>query len=194
MKKRVLFICSGNSSRSQIAEGLLRHLVGNNFEAYSAGLEPRGMNPLAVKVMEEIGIDISSQRSKSLNEYTGQKFDYVITLCEEARESCPYFPGKGEIIHWDLENPAAVKGTEEERLTAFRIVRNRIKDYMLDFLNLPRDKANLRCPYCGYVQEVKIPTNSCLHLYECLNCKRILTPTEGSCCVICSYSDKNCVS
>ncbi len=121
---------------------MLRHLADNDFEVFSAGLEPRGLNPLAVKVMAEIGIDVSNQRSKSIQEYTGQKFDYLITLCQEAREACPYFPGKSEGIHWDLEDPAAVKGTEEKKLTAFRISRNKIKDYLLDFLNLTRNKAN----------------------------------------------------
>lgn len=117
-----------------MAEGLLRHLGENRFDVFSAGIEPKGVNPLAIKVMEEIGIDISQQRSKSLSEYIRQKFDYVITLCQEAQEACPFFPGTYEKLHWGLEDPAQAKGTEEERLTAFRIAGNRIKDKILDFL------------------------------------------------------------
>lgn len=171
----------------------MRRLGGDRFEVYSAGLMPAGVSPFAIKVMEEIGIDISEQRSKSVEELPGRSFDYVITLCGEAQESCPVFPGKFEKLHWELEDPARVKGALEEKLTIFRIVRNKIKDYILDFLEVPRDKANLKCPYCGHIQVVEIPQSSCLHLYECKNCKRILTPTEGSCCVICAYSDKNCM-
>lgn len=177
-----------------MAEGLLRHLAGGRFEAFSAGLRPRGVNPLAVRVMDEIGIDISAQLSKSLEEFRGQSFDYVIALCNEAGEACPVFPGKYESLHWGMEDPAAVEGTEEKKLTAFRIVRNRIKDSLLTFLDISRDKAALKCPYCGHIQEVEIPQASCLHLYECKYCKKLITPTEGSCCVICAYSDKICVT
>lgn len=143
MKKRVLFLCSGNSARSQIAEGLLRHLAGDRFEAFSAGLEPSGVNPLAIKVMEETGVDISRQRSKSAREFLGQSFDYVISLCDEARESCPVFPGKYEKLHWDLEDPAKAEGSYEEKFTALRVVRNKIKDNLLKFLNVPRDKETI---------------------------------------------------
>ncbi len=112
----------------------MRHHGGDRFEVFSAGTEPNGVNPLAVKVMEEIGIDISGQRSKSLTEYIERKLDYVVTLCGEAQEACPVFPGKYDKLHWGLEDPAAVKGSEEENLAAFRITRNRIKDRILDFL------------------------------------------------------------
>lgn len=123
IKKKVLFLCVGNSARSQMAEGLLRHLAGEDFEAFSAGVEPQPVNPLAIRVMDEIGVDISGHRSKSMKEYLGQDFDYVITLCGEAREACPIFPAKYERMHWDLEDPAKAQGTEEERLRAFRIIR-----------------------------------------------------------------------
>lgn len=191
-KKRVLFLCTGNSARSQMAEGFLRHMAGDKFEVFSAGVNPTEVNPLAVKVMSEVGIDISEQRSKSVMEFISQKFDYVVTVCDNARQTCPVFPGKYEKIHWDLQNPAQAQGTEEEKLLIFRKVRNQIKGNILKFLNLPKDKASLKCPYCGNIQEVAILQNSCLLLYECPSCHKNITPTKGSCCVICAYSDKTC--
>lgn len=175
-----------------MAEGLLRHHGADSYEVFSGGVEPKPVNPLAVEAMKETGIDISGQRSKSVQEFQGKYFDYVITLCGEAQETCPAFPGKYERIHWGLDDPSKAQGSREEKLTAFRIVRNQIKENILLFLNVPRDKARLRCPYCGFIQTVTIPTTTCLHMYECVNCKKILTPTQGSCCVICAYSDKNC--
>lgn len=127
-------MCTSNSCRSQIAEGLLRHLAGDKFEVFSAGVEPTQVNPLAIKVMDEIGIDISKQRSKSVREFLNQQFDYVVTVCDYARQTCPVFPGKYEKIYWNLEDPAEVQGTEDEKLLIFRKVRNQIKENILKFL------------------------------------------------------------
>ena len=109
--KRVLFLCTGNSARSQMAEGFLRHMAGDRFEVYSAGIKPVGINPLAIKIMAEAGIDISKHRSKSVIEFIDQNFDYVVTVCGNAQKTCPVFPGKHEKIHWDLEDPAAAEGS-----------------------------------------------------------------------------------
>jgi len=119
-----------------MAEGFLRHLAPDRFEVVSAGVNPTEVNPLSVKVMEEIGIDISKQRSKSVSEFMGQSFDYVIALCDSARQSCPIFPGKYVKIHWDLEDPAQAQGTEEEKIKVFRKVRDQIKEHIVKFLNL----------------------------------------------------------
>src|SRR5206468_11270643 len=115
MKKTVLFLCTGNSCRSQMAEGLLRHLAGDRFEAASAGTHPAGLNPGAVAVMQEIGIDISSHRSKRVDEYMDSRFDYVITVCDRAKETCPLFPADASQLHWSFEDPAAAQGSAEER-------------------------------------------------------------------------------
>src|SRR5215831_17532539 len=112
-KKRVLFLCTGNSARSQMAEGLLRHEGGDRFEVFSAGTKPSHVRLEAIAVLDEIGIDISGHRSKSVNEFIGQGFDYVITVCDHAKELCPIFPGKTKHLHWSLEDPADVKGPEE---------------------------------------------------------------------------------
>jgi arsenate reductase (thioredoxin) len=117
---RVLVVCTGNSARSILAEALLRHHGGSNFEVHSAGTEPKGINPLTERVLDEAGLDHSWARSKSVDEYLGQTFDYVITVCDEARQACPVFPGVHETLHWGYEDPAAVVGTEDERLKAFR--------------------------------------------------------------------------
>lgn len=146
-KRKVLFLCTGNSARSQMAEGLLRHLAGGKFEAFSAGVNPTQVNPLAIKVMAEIGIDISGHSSKSIGEFFGQKFDYVVTVCDNAKQTCPVFPGKYKKLHWDLQDPAGVQGIEEEKLKVFRRIRNQIKDNILKLLKLPKDKARLKCPY-----------------------------------------------
>jgi len=126
-KKRVLILCTGNSARSQMAEGLLRKIAGDRFDVFSAGVAPSQVRPEAVEVMREIGIDISSQRSKSVDEFTSQEFDYIITVCDNARESCPMFPGHAQRIHWSFDDPAAATGDEEERLYVFRRVRDEIK-------------------------------------------------------------------
>jgi arsenate reductase (thioredoxin) len=127
-KKRVLFLCTHNSARSQMAEGLLRHLAGDRFEAMSAGTEATHVRPLAVRAMEEVGVDISGQESKTLERYLGEPFDYVITVCDDANEACPFFPGARERLHWSFEDPSRVEGSEEERLAVFRGVRDLIKD------------------------------------------------------------------
>jgi arsenate reductase (thioredoxin) len=125
-KMRVLFLCNRNSARSQMAEGLLRHMAGARFEAYSAGIEPDRLQPLAVKAMQELGIDISGQRSKSLREYMGKvHFSYLITVCSDAENKCPTtFPGMGRRIFWDVADPVAAAGSEDERLAAFRVARD----------------------------------------------------------------------
>ncbi len=119
---RVLFVCTGNSARSVMAEALLRHHGSAAFEVYSAGTEPKGINPLTLRVLSGAGIDASFARSRSVTEFLGQPFDYVITVCDQARQSCPVFPGVHESLHWGYEDPAAAEGTEEERLAAFRRV------------------------------------------------------------------------
>ncbi len=129
-KTKVLFLCTHNSARSQMAEGLLRHLAGDRFEVMSAGTEATHVRPLAVRAMDEVGIDISGQVSKTLDRYVGEPFDYVITVCEEANEACPFFPGAAERLHWSLPDPAAAQGTEEERLEVFRSVRDLLRDYI----------------------------------------------------------------
>ncbi len=125
-KLKVLFLCTGNSCRSQMAEGWLRHLAGGRFEVFSAGTKPVGLNPEAVAVMREVGIDISGQRSKNVSEFVGHHFPYVVTVCDSAREQCPIFPGTVRRMHWSLEDPAAAQGTHEERLAVFRRVRDQI--------------------------------------------------------------------
>ena len=119
-KKRVLILCTGNSARSQMAEGLLRHDAGEYFDVASAGTQPSAVRPEAMAAMRELGIDISGHRSKSVKEFDGQQFDYVITVCDSARESCPLFFGGAKRLHHDFEDPAALKGSQEERLALFR--------------------------------------------------------------------------
>jgi arsenate reductase (thioredoxin) len=127
-KARVLFVCTHNSARSQMAEGLLRNLAGDRFEAHSAGTEATHVRPLAIRAMEEIGVDISGQESKTLDRYLGEPFDYVITVCDDANEACPFFPGAQSRLHWSLPDPSAAEGTEEERLAVFRSVRDALRD------------------------------------------------------------------
>src|ERR1700694_5298737 len=117
-KKRVLILCTGNSARSQMAEGLLRHDAGERFEVESAGTKPSTVRPEAIAVMRELGIDISTHRSKSVDEFTGQRFDSVVTVCDNARDMCPVFPAAVRTLHHSFEDPAAVTGSEEERLAA----------------------------------------------------------------------------
>ena len=124
---RVLILCTGNSARSQMAEGLLKHLGGERFEVYSAGTHPSTLNPYAVLAMADIGIDIREQFSKSLNEFLQQEFDYVITVCDHAAEVCPLFPGPAHRIHWSFPDPAAVAGDHQAKLAAFVQVRDAIK-------------------------------------------------------------------
>lgn len=132
-KARVLFVCTGNSARSQMAEGLLRHMAGDRFEVFSAGSQPSRVREEAVAVMAELGIDISHHRSKSIEEFLGQPFDYVITVCDHARQVCPVFPGPAHRLHWGLEDPAAAPGDWERRLAVFRKVRDRLADLVRAF-------------------------------------------------------------
>lgn len=133
-KQRVLFLCTGNSCRSQMAEGWLRHLAGDRFEVFSAGTQPVGLNPGAVEVMRESGVDISAHRSKHMNEFAGASFDYVITVCDRARETCPIVPGARRVLHWSFDDPAAAQGSDEERRKVFRRVRDEIGDRIRTFL------------------------------------------------------------
>ena len=132
--KRILVLCTGNSARSQMAEGLIRALAGDQVQVHSAGTAPAGLNPLAVEAMREIGLDISGHRSKSVAEFAGQRFDMVITVCDQAKESCPLFPGAPQYIHWSLPDPAAVTGGREEKLEAFREVRDRLRELLQQLL------------------------------------------------------------
>ena len=132
--KRILFLCTGNSARSQMAEGLANHLGAGKVTAVSGGINPGGVNPYAIKALAEIGIDISAARSKNVNVFLGQNFDYIITLCDDARQNCPFFPGKAERLHWDLTDPAGAAGTDEEILNAFRQTRDLIKDKVSELL------------------------------------------------------------
>ena len=127
-KQRVLILCTGNSARSQLAEGLLRDMAGDKFEVFSAGVAPSSVRPEAIEVMREDGIDISGQRSKSVDEFSGQEFDFVITVCDNANQECPVFPGKTRRLHWSIEDPAAARGDAEARLGVFRRVRDELRD------------------------------------------------------------------
>ncbi len=132
--RRVLFLCTHNSARSQMAEGILRHLVGDRVEVDSAGTVATRVHPLAIAAMAEQGIDIGAQRSKHLDELSGQRFDYVVTVCDNARNSCPIFPGAREQIHWSISDPSAVPGDEPTRLQAFRTAADDLTTRIRDFL------------------------------------------------------------
>jgi arsenate reductase len=131
---RVIFVCTGNSARSQMAEALLRREGGDRFEVVSAGVSPRGVNPLTVRALAEVGIDIAGARSKSVTEYLGQPFDYVVTVCDRARESCPVFPGGAETLHWGFDDPAEAEGSEAERMAIFRHVLTEIAARIRSFV------------------------------------------------------------
>jgi len=133
-RKRALILCTGNSARSQMAEGLLRRLGGDRFEVFSAGTEPSRVNPLAIEAMREIGMEISNHRSKSVDEFRGQEFDYVITVCDRANRNCPIFPGRTKRVHWSFDDPAQAEGDERERLAVFRRVRDEIEGRLRDFV------------------------------------------------------------
>jgi arsenate reductase len=146
-RKRVLILCTGNSARSQIGEGLLRQMAGDRFEVASAGVAPTNVRPEAIQVMREIGIDISHQQSKSIDEFLNQQFDYVITVCERANAQCPVLRVKTQRVHWSIEDPAAVQG-DSSRLAAFRRARNEIGERLKEFVmtdrrqkTLPRQRA-----------------------------------------------------
>lgn len=134
--ERVLFLCTGNSARSQMAEAFLRKYGGDSFEAHSAGLEPGGLNPLTVKVMNEIGIDVSGQQSKGIDTYLGKTlFQYLVTVCDDADKNCPtVWPGVNQRMHWSFQDPARVEGTEDEKLAKFREVRDLIEDKVKSWL------------------------------------------------------------
>ena len=136
-----MILCTGNSARSQMAEGLLRHDGGAFFEVESAGTKPSFVRTEAIAAMREIGIDISGHRSKSAGEFAGQAFDFVITVCDNARESCPFFPANTLRIHWSLDDPAAVQGSEEERLAAFRRVRDELRQHLQRFIKMQRSAS-----------------------------------------------------
>jgi arsenate reductase (thioredoxin) len=134
MKKRVLILCTGNSVRSQMAEGLFRDAAGDTWEVYSAGTKPSHVRPEAIAVMSELGIDLSGHRSKSVDEFADQNFDLVITVCDNAKESCPVFPGKVKMLHWPFEDPASVEGSQADRESAFRKVRDQIRERIQRFV------------------------------------------------------------
>lgn len=131
--KKILFLCTGNSCRSQMAEGMLRRLAGNRCEVFSAGINPTKVNPYAIEAMREIGIDISTHSSKSADEFKDARFDFVITVCDNARESCPIFPGS-KMLHWNLEDPADAKGNHDEIMTEFRKTRDLIEKEVHNFI------------------------------------------------------------
>ena len=133
-KKKILVVCTGNSCRSQISEGYLRKIAGDKAEVYSAGVETHGVNPLAIETMKEDGVDISSQTSNNMNEYLNIDFDFVITVCDNARERCPFFPSMAKKFHYNFPDPAKAKGTEKEVMKQFREVRDMIKNYSKNFV------------------------------------------------------------
>jgi arsenate reductase (thioredoxin) len=136
-KQRVIILCTSNSARSQMAEGLLRHDAGDRFDVESAGTTPSQVRPEAIAVMRELGIDISRHRSKHLDEFTGQRFDYVVTVCDRAAEACPVYPGAAHRLHHNFEDPAACDGPEEERLAVFRRVRDELRSYLRSIQGQP---------------------------------------------------------
>ena len=134
-KPRVLFLCTGNSCRSHMAEGLLRSLAGDQFEVFSAGSRPKGkVHPLAIEAMRETGVDITRHESKSLDVFSDEKFDYLITVCDHAREECPNFPGAVRRLHWSFSDPALVSGTDEQKMRVFRRVRDEIRHRIRRFV------------------------------------------------------------
>jgi len=133
--KKILVLCTGNSCRSQIAEGYLRHFAGDKAEVYSAGIETHGVNPKAIEIMKRDGIDISGHTSNNIDEYTGIDFDYLITVCDNAKESCPYFPTSAVKFHYNFPDPAKATGTEEDVMEQFREVREMIRKYAQNFVN-----------------------------------------------------------
>ena len=132
-KKHVLILCTGNSARSQMAEGLLRHRAGDRFNVESAGTKPSRVRPEAIQVMKELGVDISAQRTKHVDEFSDQSFDYVLTVCDSAKEICPIFPGAPRRLHWSFPDPAVVEGSEQERVDAFRAVRDSLDATLAEF-------------------------------------------------------------
>ncbi len=142
-KARVLILCTGNSARSQIAEGLLRHDAGDRFEVFSAGAKPSQVRPEAIAAMREVGIDLSDHRSKHVDEFAGQHFDYVLTVCDHANEVCPVFPQATTKLHHSFDDPAACTGTEEEKLASFRRVRDELREHLRNFAEGVRQPYSL---------------------------------------------------
>ena len=138
---RVLFLCTGNSCRSQMAEALARQRSGGRVEAFSAGTDPKGVHPLTLRALADVGVDASRQTSKHLRTFSKEKFDYVITVCDRAQESCPVWPGAKERIHWSFEDPAEVQGSDAEKLRAFTNVRNAIANRIRLFLDVLKIEA-----------------------------------------------------
>jgi arsenate reductase len=141
MRRRVLFLCTHNSARSQMAEGLLRRLAGDRFEVASAGTEARGVHPLAVRAMAEAGVDISGQRSKTLDRFLDEPWDYVVTVCDRAGEACPVFPRAATRLSWSFEDPSGAAGSEDDRLAVFRRVRDEIEARIAAWLQRPARSA-----------------------------------------------------
>lgn len=140
-RKRVLILCTGNSARSQMAEGMLRQMAGDRFEVASAGVSPTSVRREAIEAMRELDTDISSHRSKSIDEFTGQHFDYVITVCDNANEQCPIFPAGTERIHWSFDDPAEASGDDNSRLAVFRRVRDEIHERLQLFVAETKTKG-----------------------------------------------------
>jgi thioredoxin type arsenate reductase len=134
VKRRVLFVCTGNRARSQMAEALLREQANDRLKTFSAGVAPQVISPLTIDVMGEIGIDISGQRSKSVDEFVGQEFHYVITVCDSARQTCPAFPGRGKRLHWSIPDPAEAEGRDEAPIDAFRAARDELQRRIEEFV------------------------------------------------------------
>jgi thioredoxin type arsenate reductase len=139
---RVIFVCTGNSARSQMAEALLRHEGGSRFEVVSAGVDPRGVHPMTVKALAKVGIDITGARSKAVGEFLGQRFDYVITVCDRAQATCPVFPGGGETLHWGIDDPAEAGGTDAERMATFDHVLKEISQRIHAFMPLALGRSS----------------------------------------------------
>jgi arsenate reductase len=151
-RRRVLFVCTHNSARSQMAEGMLRAWAGDRFDAFSAGTEVTQVRPDAIAVMREVGIDISGQRSKGIEEFLGADFEWVITVCDEARQNCPTFPGAGKAAHWSIEDPSKAEEPDDERLEAFRRARDTLRDRLHMFI-LAGGRADLPAPNPVHVGE-----------------------------------------
>lgn len=140
-KIQVIFVCTGNSARSQMAEAILRHEASDRFDVVSAGVMPRGVHPLAIEALARVGIDISGAESKSVGLFLGRRFDYVITLCDRARATCPVFPGGSETLHWGLDDPAEVEGSEAEQAAAFDRVLKEVSGRIRRFVPLALTQA-----------------------------------------------------
>ncbi len=189
---KILILCAHNSVRSQLAEAIFRHLGKDRVDVKSAGISPCGVNSNVYRVLDEIGLDSRGLYSKSVSEFENDRFDYVITVCDSVYTNCPSFPGNYKELHFPIDDPGLIQGREEEILSAFRNTRDTIKTLGIRFLEASLDKANLKCPFCGFIQEVEIPQDKCLTFYECSYCQKRISSPSGSCCVICGYSDKVC--